>query len=53
MKDSANFKMNANAANNQAAIWTTGSKRNANSKAGRFRARKRAKLMASERVMQC
>ena len=42
-----------NAANNQAAISTTGSKRNAKSKAGRFRARKRAKLITSERVMQC
>ncbi len=32
-----------NAANNRAASWTIGSKRNANSKAGRCRVRRRAR----------
>lgn len=44
----------SNAANNQAAIWTIGSKPNANSNAERFRApRRQAKLITGERVMRC
>src|SRR6266481_7728210 len=39
----AHTKSILNAANNRAANWTIGSKRNANSKAGRCRARRRAR----------
>src|SRR6267154_1062220 len=39
----AHTKSILNAANNRAANWTIGAKRNANSKAGRCRARRRAR----------
>jgi hypothetical protein len=39
----AHTKSISNAANNQALIWTIGSKRNANSNAGCFAARRRAR----------